>query len=66
MGAWDVRQIIQASNGSDGDWFGQSVSINEKNLVVGAPSRDNGVVYVFTLQDETWTEDKILTASDME
>ena len=37
----------------------------KKMFFVGAPSRDNGVFYVFTLQDETWTEDKILTAGDM-
>ena len=72
MGGWDDRQIIQASDGSDGDWFGRSVSINEKIGVVGAPRRDNdngpysGAVYTFTLQGETWMEDKILTASDME
>ena len=50
--------------------FGGSVSINEKNVVVGAHSKDNvndphsGVVYTFTLQDKTWTEDKLLTARD--
>ena len=71
MGAWDDRQIIQANDGSDGDWFGRSVAIDEKNVVVGAPHRDNGnvtyssAVYTFTLQGETWTEDNILTASDM-
>ena len=30
LGAWDDHQIIQASNGSDDDRFGQSVYINEK------------------------------------
>ena len=35
-------------------------------MVVGAPWRDNGgAVYVFTQQGETWTEDIILTSSDM-
>ena len=34
-------------------------------MVVGAPDKDNGEVYMFTLQGETWTEDKILTASDL-
>ena len=71
MGAWDDCQIIQASDGSDGYWFGRSVSINEKIGVAGAPCTDNGngpysgAVYTFTLQGETWTEDKIFTASDM-
>ena len=80
LGAWINWRTIQASDGSDGDYFGESVSINEKIVVVGAPARDNenapasGAVYLFTrpgengdrkLQGETWTEDKILTASDM-
>ena len=66
LGTWDDRQEIQASDGSDNDSFGQSVSINENIVVVGAPWRDSGAVYVFTLQGETWTEDIRLTASDGE
>ena len=74
FGAWDHHQEIQASDGSDSNLFGISVSINEKNVVVGAPWRDTGGavysgyiggVYMFTQQGETWTEDIILTASDM-
>ena len=65
LGAWDYRQTIQASNGSDGDYFGGSVSINEKIIVIGAAGRDNGkAVYEFTLQGETWKEEIKLTASD--
>ena len=58
MGAWDDCQIIQASNGSDDDRFGRSVSINKKTFVVGSDNGDNGVFYLFNLQGETWTEDK--------
>ena len=28
LGACDDRQIIQAGDGSEGDWFGQSVAID--------------------------------------
>ena len=50
LGAWDYRQTNQASDGSDGDYFGRSVSINEKIMVVGAADRDNDeAVYEFTL-----------------
>ena len=59
LGAWDDPQEIQASDGSDGDFFGGSVSINEKIMVIGAAGRDNGKsVYGFTLQGETWKEEK--------
>ena len=70
FGGWDDRQTIQASNESDGDQFGQSVSINEKIVVIGAPYKDNGnvpnegAVYAFMLMGETCTDDKKLTASD--
>ena len=37
LGAWDYRQTIQASDGSDGDFFGRSISINEKIMVIGQP-----------------------------
>ena len=71
LGAWDDHQTIQASDGSDSDRFGQSDYINEKNVVIRAPYRDNGngpnegAVYVFTLMEETWTDDKTITASDV-
>ena len=70
LGAWDDRQTIPEIDGSDGDRFGQSFSINEKIVVIGAPYTDNvngpneGAVYAFTLLGETWTDDKKLTASD--
>ena len=62
LGAWDDRQIIQASDGIKGDYFGGSVSINEKIMVVRSPLRDNGnapfsgAVYIFTLPGITWTD----------
>ena len=68
--AWDNCQTIKANYGSDSYRFGQSVSINEKIVVIGAPYKDNGngpkegAVYTFTLVGETWTDDKKLTASD--
>ena len=62
---WGDSQTMQASDGSDGEFFGGSVSTNEKTVVVRAPYKDNdGAVYEFTLQGETWKEEKKLTASD--
>ena len=58
LGAWINWQTIQASDGSDGDYFGRSVSINERIMVIGASARDNGnapasgAVYIFTLTGE--------------
>ena len=50
-----IVKKIQASDGNDGVFFGRSVSINEKIMVIGAVSRDNGkAVYEFKLQGETF------------
>ena len=65
LGEWNHHPTVRANDWSEGDEFGFSVSIYDKTMIVGAPNKDNGgAVYVFTLQGETWTEDKKLTASD--
>ena len=69
-GAWNQHQSLQASDGSDGDKFGRSVAMRGKTMIVGAPWKDNGngpnegVVYVFTLQGETWKKNSKFNASD--
>ena len=87
-GAWKEHQELQASDGSEGDLFGnddddydydyfccadlfgQSVAIHEKNMVIGAPGKDNGngpnegAVYTFMLQGDTWMEHAKVFASD--
>ena len=49
LGAWDDCQLIQASDGSNGDWFGRSVSINEKIRVIGAPLR---IMTIFLIAEQ--------------
>ena len=61
---WKYHQFIQASNGSDGDLFGRSFDINEKTTVIISHNKKRGEVYAFTLQGETWTYNKKVTASD--
>ena len=64
MGAWGDRQKVQASDESDSGFFCGSFSINEKNVIFRAPYKDNGngpyirAVNTFTLQGETWTDNK--------
>ena len=58
FGAWDDRQEIQASDGSDSDFFGGSVSINEKVVVIGAPSTtpDSFQVKSSEIEQELYTK----------
>jgi hypothetical protein len=67
---WIETEILVASNGNDGDFFGTSVSISNGILIVGAHEEDtggdnSGAAYVFELKDG-WTEVAILKADDGE
>jgi len=51
-------QILTASNGSNNNRFGRSVSIDGNRILVGAPRRSNsrGSAYVFELMNGQWVE----------
>ena len=60
---------LTASNGAEGDYFGDSVAIDGDTIVVGADEKGNatGSAYVFVKPGTGWatdTEDAQLTASD--
>jgi hypothetical protein len=67
---WTQEKLV-ASDKAEGDYFGQSVSINAdgSRVVVGAHYSDPdgisaaGAVYVFSKSDTAWTQEK-LVASD--
>jgi gliding motility-associated-like protein len=55
-GTWENTQIITASDGGANENFGQSVSLSENHLVVGAPNTNDfglksGAVYIYELAD---------------
>lgn len=56
---------VTASDGSAGDWFGFSVSVDANYVIIGAPKYDGhtGAAYIFEYNDGNWTQQK-LTASD--
>jgi hypothetical protein len=53
---------LTASDGADGDWFGEAVALDGKYALVGAPW--DGSVYVFKRKGSSWSEQAKLTASD--
>ena len=59
-GAWSQAAKLTASDGADQDWFGYSVAVEGKSVVVGSPYDDDngsnsGSAYVFTKPGTGWT-----------
>lgn len=68
-GSWNFVERIFASDEASGDRFGQSVSIDGDQLIVGSTQNDDiisgsGSVYVFDYINNDWQESQILLASD--
>ena len=66
---WTQQAYIKASNSRDHLEFGDSISLSEDTLAVGAPSEstgasDSGAAYVFTRSGTQWTEQAFLKASN--
>ncbi|MCH7638004.1 MAG: T9SS type A sorting domain-containing protein [Bacteroidetes bacterium] len=63
---WEEEQKLIASDGSAWDQFGQSVSVYDDIVVVGASGDDeySGSVYVFRWNGMKWQEEQKLIASD--
>ncbi len=69
--AWTQQPKLTASDGAEGDCFGNSVNLSTdgQTLAVGAKNDDDkgassGSVYVFSRSGNAWTQQPKLTASD--
>ena len=64
-GTWSLGPEIEAQNGAYGDKFGYSVAISGDYILVGAPAKSSstGSVYIFKLNNGTWSEDSEITGS---
>ncbi|MFT6336355.1 MAG: hypothetical protein ACJATI_003114 [Halioglobus sp.] len=68
--SWVETAILTASNGSDDDFFGTTVSISNNFVVIGATGEDSisinsGAAYIYEYK-EPWLEVGILKADDAE
>jgi len=69
---WQEQAILQASDGSVIDGFGEALSISDILLVAGDAKASNGdyvstgAAYVYSRSDTLWTEKQKITASDGE
>jgi hypothetical protein len=67
---WTETQKIFASDGARGDQLGLTVALSGDTLIVGAPNAVGnagslaGTVYVFHLDNGTWTQKQTLAAGD--
>lgn len=66
---WVEQQKLRASDGSQGDVFGDSVALSGDVIVVGATGHDHavphaGAAYVFRYDGMMWVEEQKLVASD--
>jgi hypothetical protein len=66
---WTEQDKLIATDGENGDNFGDSVSIDGNYLIVGAPydgRYSTGAAYIFKRDGSTWVEEEKLIASDAE
>jgi len=66
---WTQQAKLSAQDGTKGDLFGMSISLDGDTALIGAPWDDDngtssGSAYVFTRTGTTWTQQQKLTASD--
>lgn len=67
---WTEQATLLPSDGGSIDLFGSAVSVEGDRVLVGAKMHDlsgaerAGAAYVFIRDDDTWTEEAQLTASD--
>ncbi len=60
--AWDIQDTLKASDGTAGDYFGESVSISGDSVaIVGAVGKT--AAYIFRRSDTSWVQEDILTGS---
>jgi hypothetical protein len=71
-GTWSQEEKLRASDGSNSDYFGKSVSINNQRAIVGACSDDvdgiynSGSAYIFELVGNDWDQKAKLAYGDPE
>ena len=68
--SWIEQAKFIASDATERDYFGTSVSISGDTAIVGAPGNDDagsdsGSAYIFVRNGTSWTEQAKLTASDV-
>jgi hypothetical protein len=63
---WTYAQTVQASDGANGDYFGEGIDLTDDWMVIGASAKNGniGAAYVFKNTGGTWAQHQILEAED--
>ena len=61
--SWAEEQKLTASNATENDQFGKSVSLSGDDVLVGAWSEWRGAAYVFRFNATSWVQQQKLTAT---
>ncbi|NJR41801.1 MAG: hypothetical protein HC767_03200 [Akkermansiaceae bacterium] len=63
---WSQQSYLKASNSQRGDFFGYSVCIHEKRVIVGAPFHANqtGAAYIYETSGTKWKQKGLLKAKN--
>jgi hypothetical protein len=66
---WKQETKLSSSDGSEGDWFGYSVSIHDNYAIVGAEHDDDkgnysGAAYIFTRERPHWIQQAKLVSNN--
>lgn len=67
--SWVESDKLTASDANNGDWFGQTIAMQQNTAMIGATSHDglgnkSGAIYVFNHDGQNWAETQKLTASN--
>jgi len=53
---WNYQTSLIASDGDSSDYFGAKVAIYDDIIIVGAPQKGEGAVYIYQIPSTTWTD----------
>ncbi|MEL6525735.1 MAG: hypothetical protein AAFQ07_08495, partial [Chloroflexota bacterium] len=55
------QKFVDTYDASPAERFGQSVSIDGNNLLIGSPTSNGGRAFFYTLENDTWVEKQYVT-----
>ncbi|MFV0542173.1 MAG: FG-GAP repeat protein [Marinicella pacifica] len=66
---WSQSQKLTASDGTDSDYFGTSVSLFNNQILIGSPGDDDkgsssGSAYIFEFNNNNWSQSQKIVAVD--
>lgn len=61
---WNPTQVLTSSQAAQGNRFGDAVAMDDKYIVIGAPTDSSGAVHLFELKRGVWNEHERFVTGD--